>query len=81
MNREQRRRELTHGGKATGLYGATRFYVVRLPNGKSALCDRRLTPSDKPIELLDHEVSKYTFVNPEYSHPPKVKRETFSFKP
>ena len=63
MNREQRRREQTHGGKATGLYGATRFFIVRLPNGKNVLSPERLTLADRPIELLDHEIGKYVLIN------------------
>ena len=63
MNREQRRIELAHTPKDTGLYGATRFYLAKLPNGKSVISTERLTLADRQIELLPHELGKYALIN------------------
>lgn len=62
MNREQRRVELAKP-KNEGLYGARRFFLAKLPNGNSVISTDRMTPTDKMVELMPHELGKYELVN------------------
>ncbi len=67
MNREQRRKELAsrpaERTRDSGLYGATRFYLAKMPNGKPVISTDRMTLSDRTIELMPHELGKYTIIN------------------
>ena len=62
-NREQRRIELAHKPIDDGLYGATRFFLAKMPNGKQVISTDRMMLDDKVVELLDHEIGKYALIN------------------